>query len=146
MSMSNDTETNFLKLLFQNIAWALVGDANGLQPSATPGNIYVRLHSADPGEGGTGDTNEIAYTGYAPVAIARSVAGFSVSGDTVSNAALVQFGICTAGTANAAYFSFCLGNGEGAKIIGSGILSSALSISNGIQPQFAIGALSATAD
>ena len=62
MSMSNIGETALLNLLFKNQAWANVGDASGLQPSAAAGNFYVRLHSADPGETGTGDTSEIAYT------------------------------------------------------------------------------------
>jgi hypothetical protein len=145
MSASNLAETAFLNLVFKNIAWAGIGDAPGLQPSAVPGNLYIRLHSADPAEAGTGDTSEIAYTGYAPVAVARG-AGFIVVGDTVGNAALVQFPICTAGNTTARYFSICAGPGEGAQIVASGILSSELSISPGIQPQFGAGALLTTVD
>lgn len=97
MSMSNGAETALLYILFKNTAWADVGDASGLQPSAAAGSFYIRLHTADPGEAGTGDTSEATYTGYAPVAVTRG-AGFTVSGDAVSNAATVQFGECTAGT------------------------------------------------
>lgn len=71
MSMSNGAETALLTILFKNTAWANVGDASGLQPSAVAGSFYIRLHTADPGEAGTGDTSEAAYTGYAPVAVAR---------------------------------------------------------------------------
>ncbi len=92
MSMSNTSETALLNLLFNNVDWADVGDAAGLQNSATAGSFYVRLHTTDPGDAGTGDTNEISYTGYAPVAVARSALGFTVSGASVSNAAAVQFG------------------------------------------------------
>ena len=145
MSMSNTAETALLNLLFKNTAWANVGDASGLQPSAVAGNFYVRLHSADPGEAGTGDTSEIAYTGYAPVAVARG-AGFTVSGANVSNAATVQFGECTAGTATVTHFSVCTSNTVGAEIIYRGALGATRNVSAGITPLFNTGALSGTVD
>ena len=145
MSMSNISETALLNLLFKNQAWANVGDASGLQPSAAAGNFYVRLHSADPGETGTGDTSEIAYTGYAPVAVARG-AGFNVSGAVVSNADTVKFGECTAGTATVTHFSVCDGSGAGAVIIYRGALGAPRNISAGITPLFNAGALSGTID
>ena len=52
MSMSNASETNLLNLLFNNVDWANVGDAAGLQNSAAAGSFYVALHSADPGDAG----------------------------------------------------------------------------------------------
>ena len=145
MSMSNSSETALLNLLFRNQAWADIGDASGLQPSATAGNFYVRLLSADPGETGTGDTNEIAYTGYEPVAVARG-AGFNVSGAVVSNAGTVQFGECTAGTATVTHFSVCAGSGAGAVIVYRGALGATRNISAGITPLFNAGALSGTID
>ena len=145
MSMSNTSETALLNLLFKNQAWANIGDASGLQPSTAAGNFYVRLHSADPGETGTGDTNEISYTGYSPVAVTRG-AGFNVSGAVVSNASTVQFGECTAGTATVTHFSVCVGNGAGAAIVYRGALGATRSISAGITPLFNAGALSGTID
>ena len=145
MSMSNGAETALLNLLFKNTAWANLGDASGLQPSAAGGSLYARLHSSDPGDAGTGDTNEISYTGYAPVAIARG-AGFTVVGAGVSNAATVTFGECTAGSATATHFSVCLGSGAGAMILYSGALSASRSISAGITPLFNAGALTGTVD
>lgn len=146
MSMSNTSENNLLLLLFNNTDWAGIGDAGGLQNSATAGSFYVRLHSSDPGDTGTGSTNEISYTGYAPVAVARSGAGFTVSGAQVSNAATVQFGECTSGSATASHFSVCAGSGAGADIIYSGALSASRSISAGITPLFNAGALQGTVD
>lgn len=145
MSMSNASESALLNLLFKNQAWANIGDASGLQPSATAGNFYVRLHSADPGETGTGDTSEISYTGYAPKEVARG-AGFNVSGAVVSNAGTVQFGECTAGTATVTHFSVCVGNGAGAAIVYRGALGATRNISAGITPLFNAGALSGTID
>ncbi len=143
MSMSNAAETALLNLLFKNTAWANVGDASGLQPSAAPGSFYVRLHTADPGEAGTGDTSEATYTGYAPVAVARG-AGFTVAGDAVSNAATVQFGECSSGSNTITHFSVCLGNGAGAQILYRGALSASRSVSAGITPLFNAGTLSGT--
>ena len=145
MSMSNASESALLNLLFKNQAWANIGDASGLQPSAAAGNFYVRLHSADPGETGTGDTSEIAYAGYAPVAVARGD-GFNVSGAVVSNAGTVQFGECTAGTATVTHFSVCAGSGAGAVIVYRGALGATRNISAGITPLFNAGALSGTID
>jgi hypothetical protein len=141
--MSNVSETALLNLLFKNIAWANVGDAGGLQPSAAPGSFFVRLHSADPGEAGDQTTSEISYTGYAGVAVTRG-AGFTVAGDSVSNAATVQFGECTAGSATVTYFSVGTALSGAGSIIYRGTLSASRSISAGITPLFNSGALSGT--
>lgn len=146
MSMSNTSETKLLQLLFQNDAWELVGDASGLQPSATAGSFYVALHTADPGEAGDQTTNEVSYTGYARVAVARSTGGWSVAGAIVSNAGTVQFGECTAGTATATHFSVGTASTLAGSIIYSGSLSASRSISSGITPLFNAGALQGTVD
>lgn len=71
MSMTNAAETALLTLIFNNTDWANVGDAGGLQNSATAGSFYISLHTADPGETGSQTTSETAYTNYARVAVAR---------------------------------------------------------------------------
>ena len=68
---------NILKLYFQNVDHANVGDAAGLQNSAAAGNIYISLHTADPA-GGDQTTSEAAYTGYARVAVARGAGTWTV--------------------------------------------------------------------
>jgi hypothetical protein len=147
MSMSNASETALLELLFKNTAWANVGNAGGLQPSGVAGNLYVALHTADPAEAGDQSTNEISYTGYARVAVARSGAGWTVSGNQVSNAATVQFGEMTAGAGGSAtYFSVGLESAGATAILFSGQLTAPRSISNGITPLFNAGALTGTVD
>ena len=146
MSMSNAAEAALLDLLFLNTDWANIGDAGGLQNSAAAGAFYIALHTADPGEAGTQATSEVAYTSYARVAVARSGSGWSRTGSVVSNAALVQFPQCTGGSATATHFSIGVADSGAGQIVLSGALSSSLAVSTGIQPQFAIGALQATAD
>ena len=146
MSMSNAAEQALLDLIFLNIDWANVGDAAGLQNSATAGNLYVALHTADPGETGDQTTNEIAYTSYARVAVPRSGVGWTRTSSTVENAALVQFPQCTGSSGTATHFSIGLLSSGAGQIVLSGALNASLAISSGIQPQFAAGALTATAD
>jgi len=146
MSMSNASEQNLLELLFQNAAWPNFGDASGLQPSATAGSLYVALHTSDPGEAGNQTTNEASYVGYARVAVARSGAGFTVSGNEVSNAATVQFGECTSGSATVTHFSVGLASAGAGEILYSGALSASRAISAGITPLFNPGQLTGTVD
>lgn len=146
MSMSNDAEAELLDLLFLNSAWANLGDASGLQPSASAGSLYIALHTADPGEAGNQSTNEATYTGYARVAVARTAGGFSRSGSTISNVAAVQFGECTSGSETITHFSIGLAGSGSTQILLSGALSASRAISAGITPLFNAGQLTATVD
>jgi hypothetical protein len=149
MSKCDAWESDLLKLVFQNLAAALVGDAGGLQPSAGAGSLYVSLHSSDPGETGDQTTNEISYTGYARVAVVRSSGGWTVSGTAptqVANAALVTFGADTVGTATATHFAVGTALSGAGKRLYNGALSASLIINPGITPQFAIGTLVITED
>jgi hypothetical protein len=98
MSKSDTYENDLMLLVFNNIAIANIGDAAGLRATTTPGSLWWSLHTADPGETGTAVTNETAYTGYARVAAARAsgAGGFTVTGNSVSPPANIDFGICTA--------------------------------------------------
>ena len=145
MPMSNASAAAFLGHLFENLAWATVGDTSGLQPSGGAGSFYIALHSADPLISGNQNSSEMSYTGYARIGVPRSSGGWTLTGTTISNAVLQQFGACTAGSATAAFWSLgTVVSGTGQIIVYSNLVSS-LAISTGIQPQFAIGALTATA-
>ena len=146
MSMSNAFETELLDLIFNNAAIANIGDASGLQPSATAGSLYVSLHSADPGEAGDQTTNEVAYTNYARVAVARSAGGWTVSGNTATNTALIQFPQCGASGATATYVGIGTSSAGAGLLLFSGQLSSSLTIANLITPQFSPGDLDCVAD
>ena len=146
MSMSDAAEAALLDLLFLNTNFANIGDATGLRGSTAAGSYYVALHTADPGEAGNQGTNEVAYTGYARVAVPRTAGGFSRAASVISNVAAVQFGECTAGTATATHFSVGLASAGAGVILFSAPLAAARSISAGITPLFNIGALTGTMD
>ena len=136
MSKSNTFENDLLLLIFNNTDIALIGDAAGLQNSATAGSLYVGLHTADPGEAGTQSTSEISYTGYARVAVARSGAGWTVTGGSVSPAAAITFGALTAG-AGGTVTPFSVGtdsSGTG-KLLYKGAVTPNIVVSNGVTPQ-----------
>jgi hypothetical protein len=61
-AMTTAAANSFLLLLLNNTDWAAVGDAGGLQNSATAGSLYLSLHTSSPAEGGSQTTNEIAYS------------------------------------------------------------------------------------
>jgi hypothetical protein len=144
MSKGNTWETELLQLVFNNTDAALIGDATGLRGSSTAGSLYVSLHTGDPGEAGNQTTNECAYTSYARVAVARSGAGWTVSGNAVTNAALVQFPQCTGSSETATHFAIGTAASSTGKILYKGALSASLAISSGIQPQFSAGEIDGT--
>ena len=146
MSMTNAAEAALLDLLFLNVDWANIGDAAGLQNSAVAGSFYISLHTADPGEAGNQSTSEVAYTSYARVAVARTAGGWTRTVSSVANTALVQFPQATGGSATATFFGIGTDSTGAGNLLLKGALNSSLSISNGIQPQFAAGAMTATVD
>ncbi len=144
MSMTNAAEQALLDLLFLNTDWANIGDAGGLQNSAAAGSFYISLHTADPDEAGAQNTSEVAYTSYARVAVARTSGGWTRTGSTIANTALVQFPQCTGGSATATHFGIGTDSSGAGNLLLKGALTSSLAISNGIQPQFAAGDLTAS--
>ncbi len=147
MTLSNAAETDLLELLFTNLAWPNIGDAGGLQPSVAPGDLYISLHTADPGETGDQTTSEAAYTGYARIAVARSGAGFTVAGANVSNAAAVTFGEKTAGgDETITHFGIGTAASGVGNLLMSGALTASLLVSNGITPSFGIGEMDVDAE
>ena len=146
MSMTNAAEQAFLDLLFLNIDWANIGDASGLQNSAAAGSFYISLHTADPGEAGDQTTNETTYTGYARVAVNRTAGGWTRASSTISNAAKITVPQCTGGTATITHFGIGTDSTSTGNLLMRGALTASLAVSNGIQPEFVIGALTAAVD
>jgi len=141
MAKSTTTCNNLLKLIFNGTAWTSIADNTATSPAT---NLYLSLHTADPGVAGTQSTNETTYTNYVRIAVARTNVGWTVTTNTAANAALAQFAQCGATGATLTYVAIgMLSTGAGI-ILYSGALNSALAVANGIQPQFALGALVVT--
>lgn len=148
MSKSNTFESELLALIFNNTDIANIGDAGGLQNSAAAGSLYIALHTADPGEAGTAATSETSYTNYNRVAVARSGAGWTVSGNSAVNAAQITFPQCGATGAVITHVSITVGGTPTTadKILYSGELNSPLTVALNITPLFAASGLTVTED
>jgi len=138
MSKSNTYETAQLKLLLNGTSIAGVADNAASSPLT---NLYLSLHTADPGEGASQTTSEISYTGYARVAVARTTSGWTVDSTGIATlVAAANFPASTGGTGGTASF---LGLGSAATGAGvlfySGPISPTISVTSGVTPQIAAG-------
>lgn len=145
MSATNAFETDILKAIFQAV---FGGSATTLfRDSAAPAtNIYVSLHTADPGETGDQTTSETSYTGYARVAVARTSGGWAVSGNTADNVAEVTFGQNTAGTPTITHTAVGLSSSGTGTLLLSAALDTPLVMAPGATPLFSAGELNYTCD
>lgn len=132
MAKSTDASNDILNYTF-----------NGVAPSwAAAGNLYVALHTAAP-SGSAQTSNEIAFTGYARQAVARTGSGWTLDtvNSRVSNAAAVSFPINTGTSATATHVSVGTDLSGTGKILYSGALDASKTIPAGVIAQFIIAAL-----
>jgi hypothetical protein len=136
MSMSDTTEIAALAAFLQ-----------GTDPAYRAGATqYLALFEGDPGESAS-LAQESNYTSYARVALTKATA-WTGAGNPFTNADLIQFPACTGSTSAITHFAVVdtgPARSTAVNMMISGALSATLNVSSGIQPQFAIGALSITA-
>jgi hypothetical protein len=131
MSKSNAFETACLQRIFNRTEFAF-------EPLA---NLYVSLHTGDPGEAGTQATLECAYTGYARQPVERSGTGFTVSGAQASNTGAITFPTCVSGSETASHFAVGTAINGAGTILYSGTLNTPTAIGTNVTPTFAAGTL-----
>ncbi len=135
MSFSNAAETAVLEQVF--IGTALPWNGNT--------NLWLALHTADPGEAGTATTSEATYTSYARVLVTRAT-DFTVSGASVSNTNQEAFPQSTGGSNIITHASIVTTASGAGTIIARAALTSSITVTTGVQPLFAASALSFTLD
>jgi hypothetical protein len=130
MSKGNTFEAQIIALTFNNTAlpWSNA-------------NLFVALHTADPGEGGDQTTSEATFTGYARVSVARDSSGWTCSGNQASNTAEITFPECTGSTNTITHASVGLLASGASQILYKGALTASLSVSNAITVRFPAGTL-----
>jgi hypothetical protein len=142
MSATNTFENDLLLLIFNNTTVAGVGDNTGIVGSSLAGNLWLSLHTGDPGEAGNQSSSECTYTGYGRTSVARSGSGWTVSGNSAALAAIVSFPPeTTNGTVSETATHFGVGStsaGTG-KLMFKGAISPTISISAGVTPQLTTG-------
>jgi len=136
MAKSNTYENELLLHIFNNDAISGVGDGTGLPAAGTAGSLFVSLHTSSPGEAGNQTTNETAYTGYARVGVARSGSGWTVTANSVSPAANVDFDECTASPGGAiTHFGIGTASTSTGKLLYYGPITPNITMATGVIPR-----------
>jgi hypothetical protein len=137
MSKTDAFEAALLDLLFINTNIANLGDSTGVRGSSAAGQLFLSLHSADPGEAGTQATSEIVYTGYARVGLNRvsGAGGFTRTGNSISPTGNVDFPACTGGTATATHFGIGVASSGAGTLLYKGTITPTIAISAGATPR-----------
>jgi hypothetical protein len=132
MSKGNTFENDWLKLIFNATAIANIADNAASSPLT---NLQVSLHTADPGETGDQTTSEATYTSYARVAVARTSGGWTVTANSVSPAANIDFPAATGGTNTITHFGVGTAASSTGKLLYKGTVTPNISVSNGVTPR-----------
>jgi hypothetical protein len=144
MSAVDQFEDDLLDLIFTNVDAPNIGDAAGLQNSATEGSLHVSLITDGTAVGETDTsqlTGEAAYGSYARQPVGRNIASWTVASGTVDNDSPITYPQATSGTETEDQFGigFALAGAGYLQIYGS--LTGTLAVSTGITPEFAAGDL-----
>lgn len=133
MSKGDTFENDLLKLIFNGTAIADIAENDASAPLT---NLYVSLHTADPTDSAANQTvSETAYTSYARATVARTTGGWTVTGNSVSPFANIDFAACTGGTSTITHFGVgTLASGTG-KLLYIGTVTPNISVSNGVTPR-----------
>lgn len=135
MPKSNDFITSLLQLVFNAVSIPNIARDTILGSL----NLTVALHTASPGVSGTQATNEISYTGYARVSVARSAAGWTVSGTQVTPTSPILFAPFSGGTGGIVTH-FSVGTGVANAMLYFGTVTPNLVITtNGAVPELTTG-------
>jgi hypothetical protein len=127
MSMTNYLETALLELLLNGESITGLADNAATSPLT---ELYLSLHTSDPGEGGSQSTNETTYTGYARVAVARTSSGWTVTGNVAALTSSKEFPVGTGGSGTVTHV------GIGTSASGTGTLL----LKGTVTPSLAVGA------
>ena len=132
---SNYLQAALLDLIFNGAAIANLAQNAASSPLTS---LYVSLHTADPGAGGSQITSEASYTGYGRVAVARTSGGWVVSGSSptqVAPAATIVFPPGTGGGGTATNFAIGTAASGAGSILYSGPISPGIALGNGVTPE-----------
>lgn len=131
MSIADVTENAILALVYNATTWANYANNATTTPET---NIVVAGHTADPGDTGNQSTTEIAYTSYARVNVLRTSGGWTVTANSVSPVAAINFPAGTAGSGTMAFFSTGKSGGGASAILWSGTVTPNIVCGNGVTP------------
>jgi len=130
---SND----LLQLILNGVGIAGIADNAATSPLT---NLYLSLHTSDPGVVSDQSTSEATYQGYARQAVSRDTTGFTVSGRIASRASTVAFPASTGSATETETFAAIGIAATGAgKILYVGPVTPPINVATGIAPQLTTG-------
>lgn len=136
MGKGNTWSADILALLFNATT------AANIAINATAGpitNIYVSLHTANPGAAGAQNTSEAAYTSYARVAVARTAGGWTIASQTITPVANISFPLATGGSETETYFGVGTAVSGAGVLLYSGPITPSILVVSGVQPVLTTG-------
>lgn len=129
---SDTTETAILALIFNATAWGNYADNAASTPQTS---VAVGLHTADPTDSGSMTSSETSYTSYARASVLRTSGGWTVTGNSVSPVANIDFATGTGGSGTVTHFTTGKTGGGAAAILMAGTVTPNISVGNGIIPR-----------
>ena len=146
--MASGKNNTYAQLVLASIFQAaFTAIANILANAASPiTSLYVSLHNGTLGATSSQSTSETAYTNYTRIGVVRTSSGWSLSGETISNVAAINFPQCGASGDTLTYVALGTNStaGQAGQVLYFGALTSSLAVSNGITPSVPIGDLTVT--
>jgi hypothetical protein len=128
---SNYLSNGYLGLVFNGTPIPNIADNAASSPLT---QLYLALHTADPGVGGAQTTSEVTYGGYARIPINRTSGGWVLTGDVVAPAADITWPVGTSGSGTAPFFSIGTALTGAGHILYAGPLTPAANLGAGNQP------------
>lgn len=121
-----------LNLFFQGDAITDLAEDDTSSPLT---ELYIALHTADPGLGGTQQSSEASYGGYARQAVPRSGGGFVVAGNQVFLNSQVDFpAVSDATVQTITHFSIGVAAAGSTPILWYGTVTPNIPVSSGFTP------------
>ena len=129
MSKSDAFESQILNHIFKN------SELSAITAGVT--QLWVSLHTADPGEAGNQGTNEPTYDGYARASIARSASGFTVTSNMAYFLSALNFAqaVSANGTVTLNHFGIGTASSGAGFLLYSGTVTPAIAVTTGVTPQ-----------
>lgn len=131
---SDTFENDLCKLIFNAVAIGNIADNAASSPLT---NLWCSLHTADPTDSGTQGSAEGGYAQYTRISVARTTAGWAVTGNSVSPVANIDFPQNTS-TSTGTFTHASIGvtsASTGGKILAAGTISPNINFSQNVTPR-----------
>ncbi len=126
MSKTNAFETALLTFVFNATPIAMLTGVT---------TLYISLHTDDPTEAGNQTTSETSYGSYARQPVARTAAGFLITGNSASPINTITFPQCTSGNVEITHAGIGTDATGVGNLIYSGIVTPNLQVQTGVSPR-----------